>query len=785
METIIESCRICKSKELTQVICLYKQYITSRFPDYGDWSTPNSTIALCKCENCFLLQLISTISPNELYETSEYGYKSGITKTMRNHLRDYKEEILSKVDIRAGDIVLDIGSNDATMLHNYSPSLRRIGIDPTGNQFINEYIDNNIELLPTYFTLKNFTEEYGENTYCKVISSIAMFYDLPDPVKFAKDIYDILDNEGIWTCEQSYLPRMIETKSIDTICHEHLEYYSLHQIKIIADMSNLKIIDIKFNECNGGSFRIYFAKQISKTHTENISLIEEILEKERKLKMNENSYYTNFIDICDKEINKLTIFLKYCNLSKKSTWIYGASTKGNCLLQYAEIGEDKIQYAVERNLDKVGKMTSTGIEIISEEHMRECPPDFLLVLPWHFRDEIIKREDVFLNNGGQLIFLFPEFEIISVKPKVIITGCDGMIASYVKKILFPNYSLYGISRENMKPIKYSSMEMYQQNMKLLNEKEVIPISEEDKIESHYIENNSKEILSIFKFAFNITNSVELENTILIIKPEVIIHLASISSSQYAFTNPLETININGISTVSICEIIHRNKLNTKLFNASSSDIYKGHEEYNVIEGDSHMVNLHPYAISKIMGTQIVDFYRKTYNLPFSNGILFTIESPLKSSDFLLNKVINHAQNYNSLQDEPLILGNLDSYRNILHAYDASIAIRTIIHQSHGDTYSICNNESVKILDVVIKIYEKFIINIIMIRDNDLNRSILIDVNTRKTVVIILDDIVGLDSRTKQINIKGCATKLKSLGWYPTMNIDDIIDDLCSRYQYRY
>jgi GDPmannose 4,6-dehydratase len=321
-----------------------------------------------------------------------------------------------------------------------------------------------------------------------------------------------------------------------------------------------------------------------------------------------------------------------------------------------------MKYAVERNPNKVGKMTSTGIEIISEETMRKNPPDYLLVLPWHFKNEILEREKKFLDEGGQFIFPFPHFEIIGSKPKLLITGCDGMIAHYVKQ-QFTDYNLYGISRSSPK---------YEQN--------------------------------ITKFTFDMNDSLHLDNVLSIIKPDVIVHLASISSSQHAFKNPIETIQCNGLLTGLLCDIIHKKGWSTKLFNASSSEIYKGHIDYEVKEDDHNMFHLHPYSIAKTMGHNIVEFYRKTYDLPFSNGVIFTTESPLKRPEFLLNKVAVHIKSWKDGNKTALQVGNLDSYRNILHASDVANAIHMIISQDKGDTYLICNDESHQVYDLVLKLY---------------------------------------------------------------------------------
>lgn len=388
------SCRICKTENIVDVIDLGEQVITSRFPVYGDTSTPKTRICLFQCRDCGLVQLKDLVSQTEMYEHM-YGYRSGLNQMMVSHLRNYNDEIQSKTVLNSGDAVLDIGSNDATMLHMYPECLTRVGCDPTGKQFASCY--NGLTLIPTYFTAENVGMKF------KVVSSISMFYDLPDPVQFAKDVYSVLADDGIWTLEQSYILTMLERNSIDTICHEHVEYYALKQIKTIMDKTGFVILDVSKNDCNGGSFRIYAAKTGVET-----PLVAEWLEHEKNARLDDPNTYIQFERRCRHEVSLLKNYLEM----NPSTYIYGASTKGNCLLQYANITEKEIPYAVERNLDKVGKMTSTGIPIISEETMRENPPKNLLVLPWHFREGILEREKKFLFKGGNLLFPFPKFEVV-------------------------------------------------------------------------------------------------------------------------------------------------------------------------------------------------------------------------------------------------------------------------------------------------------------------------------------------------------------------------------------
>lgn len=729
MNTII-NCRVCKNDNLKDIIHLGEQYITSRFPVYGDFSIPKMNIDLCLCENCNLVQLKQIIDQDDLYK-HEYGYLSGISNTMRTHLQNYQQEVLTVVhSLKPGDIIIDIGSNDATTLKYYSPEYRRLGIDPTGEQFKQYYTDG-IELIPDYFTLSNFQKKYGTEQKVKIISSICMFYDLPDPITFCNEIYGLLEDDGIWTCEQSYLLTMLKRNSIDTICHEHLEYYSLTTIKYIADICNLKIINISLNDSNGGSFRLYLCKKECDTYNEATDMINSLFQEEIDYGINKVSTYLQFVKNCDEQVRLLKKGIDMINSNGKNVYIYGASTKGNCLLQYAKIFENDAKYAIERNENKVGKMTNTGIEIIGEKTMRENPPNYLLVLPYHFKNEIIEREQEFLKNGGQLIFPLPKLEIVSCYKKVLITGCDGYLAKYVKDkyIEAKNYSIYGIGR---------TMTPFEKNITKIN--------------------------------FDMNDGDKLEETILIIKPDLIVHLAGISSTQKAFENPMLALDTNGRIISNLCSIIHKHKLPTRVFNASSSEIYKGNKEYLIKEDDrNHILNYsHPYAVGNIMGNSMVDFYRKNHECVFSNGIIFTAESKLKNNTYLLNKVGQHIKNWEN-DKTPLQTGNLFSYRNIIHPIDVANAIFIILGQENGDTYNICNEESIKVIDLVFIMYKKR--GIYLYEKN----KTLYDTKTNNPVIIMNDKYKYGDQSI--VNIQGNAFKLKGLGWKPTKSIDDILSEI--------
>jgi GDP-D-mannose dehydratase len=258
----------------------------------------------------------------------------------------------------------------------------------------------------------------------------------------------------------------------------------------------------------------------------------------------------------------------------------------------------------------------------------------------------------------------------------------------------------------------------------------------------------------------------------IIKPDIIVHLASICSSVKCFNEPILSLQTNGMPTVDICNIIQTKGWKTKLINASSSEIYKGHVNYSVTENDTHMHHLHPYSIAKIMGHNMVEFYRTTYDLPFSNIVLFTIESPLKSREFLLNKVADHAHSWKNT-NKPLELGNLSSYRNIIHSSDVAKAIDIIIKQDKGDNYVICNEESVQMINVVLDIYKASNINVYV--NSDMS---IVEIDTNNVVATTLlkreGDIIS--------DIKGSSKKLKALGWKPQFTIQDIINDIVNKFQ---
>lgn len=418
--TAITQCRLCKNPSLIEIFNLGDQALASRFPWPQDDDPISAPLTLVKCDDsidkskCGLVQLSHNVSADELY-LQHYGYRSGLNNTMINHLKGLVDEIEDTVELNPNDIVVDIGSNDSTLLRSYSKPVKKVGIDPTGVQFKQYYTDD-ITLIPDFFSAKVFEAEYPGKK-ARVVTTISMFYDLPDPHAFAKDLKSILAPNGIWVSEQSYCVSMLEKNSFDTICHEHLEYYAIKQFQHIADSVGLKILNITLNECNGGSFRIMLTHTDSPLvqHLENLN---ELITREQGWNLDTLTPYNEFIQRCDTLKDDLVGFLQTQKASGKSIYLYGASTKGNTLLQYFNLNYELITAAAERNPEKYGRQTpQTRIPIISEADMRSQKPDFLLVLPWHFKHEFLEREQDYMNQGGSIIFPLPQLEIYSAGKK--------------------------------------------------------------------------------------------------------------------------------------------------------------------------------------------------------------------------------------------------------------------------------------------------------------------------------------------------------------------------------
>ena len=404
----VERCRVSGSPNLIPVLHLGEQELTGVFPRPGE-SVTKGPLELAWCPDSGLLQLGHSFDSGEMYGEN-YGYRSGLNASMVRHLTQKVGFLEKLAGLSPGDTVLDIGSNDATSLKAYNtPGLKRIGIDPTGAKF-REYYSDDITLVPDFFSAANFRKVSDQSA--SIVTSIAMFYDLENPVAFARDVASVLAPDGLWHFEQSYMPAMLRTTSYDTICHEHLEYYSLGVVKGILDAADLKVIDVQMNAINGGSFAVTAARKAS-TRAANDAVIDWLLGQEERMGLGTIRPFREFEDRVFRHRADLMRLLKSLAADGKRVLGYGASTKGNVTLQFCGVTEAEMPAIAEVNPEKFGRVTpGTRIPIVSEAEARAMRPDYFLVLPWHFKEGILQREQEYIAAGGKFIFPFPEIEII-------------------------------------------------------------------------------------------------------------------------------------------------------------------------------------------------------------------------------------------------------------------------------------------------------------------------------------------------------------------------------------
>lgn len=720
MYTEITKCRICKNSGLINIINLGQHANASVFPHTTTEELSTVPLEVVKCNCCGLVQLKHEIHATEFY-LQQYGYRSGINNTMIQHLEQLVLEIENKVTIKENDIILDIGSNDCTLLKSYKlKNTRRIGIDPTGNQF-KQYYPEDVMLVSDFFSKTIFESKFC-NEKAKVVTSISMFYDLPDPLDFMEQIFSILSDDGIWIAEQGYVNTMLKVNSIDTVCHEHLEYYALKQMKWMADKVGFHIVDVTLNDCNGGSFRTTFRK--TEPTIEQKLKVAAFEETEKEAKLDELQTYLDFSKRCEKIKEQTMKFLRLQHASGKRIYLYGASTKGNTLLQYYDLDNKLIKAAADRNVEKFGRYTpKTKIPIIPETDMREEHPEFLFVLPWHFKNVFLKRESEYLDKGGQYIFPLPTFEIVRKKKCALITGITGELGSYLADLLLSkDYIVYGQTR------KYDPSKMRE---------EVFPIE------------------------CQLTELVDIIPSIL---PDEIYHLAGETDIPTSIEQPEETLFVNGNVVQILCHAIADIKTkNIKLFIANSTSIYGGIG--GVIDEQTWChYPTNPYSIGKSMAYWIAKYYRETKGIYCVNGIIFKILSPKQ------NKIRETKHILNALASKELIVvTRLNNIKDWIHAYDAAQAIYLTMQQPTSSEYVIGCNMIKSTKDYINEISDQLKLNLKWQTDGineyavDENEEIKVKTNNKSDITIS--------------KLVGNYTKITELGWKPEFDFKDIVTDL--------
>ena len=387
-------CRICDG-QLETVLDMGTIYQSNFLTDAS--KAILAPLNLARCVKCNLVQLKHDGNLDSMYR--QYWYKSSLNQSMVEALRSVVDGINGRVALEAGDVVVDIGCNDGTLLSMFPENVFKIGYDPSNN--LAEEAQENCD----FFINDYFPANYPVKAKAKVITSIAMFYDLPDPRAFIDKVRSIMRSDGIWVIQFTDLLSMFQVNAFDNICHEHVEYYSLAVLKCLLEQHGFEVVDVLYNQVNGGSVRAYVGFNGVYAVTDAVS---EMLKQEDLYMRSFDNPFAAFSDRVTQIKEQCVEYIQHEHAAGKKIFITGASTKGNTLLQYFGLNKDIIPYAAEVNADKFGLRTvGTDIEIIPERQAIEMKPDMFLVLPWHFINGFLRSYHEYISGGGRLMVPMP------------------------------------------------------------------------------------------------------------------------------------------------------------------------------------------------------------------------------------------------------------------------------------------------------------------------------------------------------------------------------------------
>ncbi len=607
------------------------------------------------CEQCSLVQLKHT-APQELLYARFYWYKSGVTDTMKKALRDITGKIERMFPLKAGDVALDIGSNDGTLLRTYTvPGLVRVGVEPADN-LAEEGKVGLTHFIHDFWYYQKFMEVVQQKA--KIITAIGMFYDMEDPNQFVADAARALADDGVFIAQLMCLKNMLDSNDIGNICHEHLEYYSFSSLEYLFNKNGLEIIDVEINNVNGGSYRVYCRKTGSAVQpvAGAAQRIQQVCEDERGL--HGRKIFDEFFHRLEENKRKCVEFIKKEVVKGKKVWVYGASTKGNVILQYYGLDHTLIEGASERAPWKWGKYTvGSMIPIYSEEEARQKQPDYFLVLPYAFFSEFYAREEAWRNKGGKFIVPLPDFRV--VPKKALILGITGQDGSYLAELLLSKgYEVHGFIRRsatgNTKNITH-----------LLNK--------------------------IILHRGDLADPTSLYRVISKVRPDEIYNEADQDHVSWSYDGVGYSCDITGAAVGRILEMIKQIDPTMKYFQPVSSNIFGKAANPQTEESPLHPQS--PYGCAKALAYLLCRYYREVFGMFVCTGIFYNHESPRRTEEYVTRKITMAAARIKLGLQDKVHLGNLDLEVDFGYAPEYMEAAWNMLQQEKPDDYIICTGES--------------------------------------------------------------------------------------------
>lgn len=712
--TIRTTCRVCYFNQLSPLFSIGEQFVNNFVNKEDAGKGIKAPLELVMCENCSLVQLKHT-APQELLYSGYYWYKSNVTETMRKALREITQKAEEKFNLQAGDVVLDIGSNDGTLLRTYAvPGLITVGVEPAKN-LAEEGATGITQFISDFWNYENYLQKVGKRA--KVITAIGMFYDMEDPNQFIADIEKALTKDGVFIAQLMCLKNMLDSNDVSNLCHEHLEYYSFSSLEFLFNKHGLKIFDVEINAVNGGSYRVYAKKNgapvVAPEGAE--ERIRGVREDEKELQSKD--VFLDFFNRIEENKKKCVDFIKREVAKGKKVWVYGASTKGNVILQYYGLDHSLIEAASERSPWKWGKYTvGTMIPCVSEEEARRRQPDYFLVLPYAFFNEMYEREEEWRNKGGKFLVPLPLFRVVgqdgpesivteedtglentkeregcfecgcekengntrcrgdedcrenfsygnTKKKKALIFGCTGMDGSYLAEILLEKgYEVHGLIRKSATG-----------NTTNIN---------------HLIKDGEEKIIL---HKGDLADSTSLYRAINEIQPDEIYNEADQDHVGWSFASVGYSCDITGAAVGRILEIIKQINPKIKYFQPVSSNMFGIPAETPQTENTA-LRPQSPYAAAKVFAYVMCKYYREVFGMFVCTGILYNHESPRRTEDYVTRKITKAAARIKKGLQTELWLGNLDTKIDFGYAREYMEAAWQIMQQEKADDYIVCTGE---------------------------------------------------------------------------------------------